>query len=312
MKKTLKRILITLTLFLTLIILGITLFFKTDLFYDQKVIWVETAMSTTSHQYLATWFLSQDEIDTILASNAVVNETNTSSDSVSITESTQEVNVYSISGATYTGTVVTVSDPSAVSLIDTTENNSGQKLSTVVSETDALVAINAAGFSFRNRSSSSSIINSLTIIDGELLYGDEDTTYSMIGLTENGILMLGNYTYEEAVTAGITDAIEFGPFLVVNGEAQVTSTSAGGIQPRTAIGQTADGTFIFVVIEGRTSSSLGATYYDLQQIMLEYGAVNATNLDGGGSSAMFYEGELMNTLSNGSERSIPNAFIVTL
>ncbi|AMC93782.1 hypothetical protein AOC36_07235 [Erysipelothrix larvae] len=291
---------------------GLIVFFKTDLFENERALWVETAMSTSNHQYLATWFLSQEEIDSILSEHEVINDTNSNSESVQISEPVEnKITEYDISGDTYTGTVVTISDPTSVSLMNTLEDGSGQKLSEVVSNENLAVAMNAGGFSFSRRLSSSGGLNSLTIIDGTVLYGESGVTYSMIGMSKDGKLMLGNYTIEQALEAGIDDAIEFGPFLVVNGENQIDSEVSGGIQPRTAIGQTEDGTFIFVVIEGRTTQSLGATYYDLQEIMNDFGAVNAANLDGGGSSSLYYYGTLMNTLSNNSERSIPTAFVVT-
>ena len=64
----------------------------------------------------------------------------------------------------------------------------------------------------------------------------------------------------------------------------------GGLNPRTAIGQRADGTVLLLVIDGRQPSSIGASYNDLIGIFMEYGAVNAYNLDGG-NSAMLMTGQ---------------------
>ena len=75
----------------------------------------------------------------------------------------------------------------------------------------------------------------------------------------------------------------------MNGETnQEAYNSESGYNPRTAIGQRADGVVIFVCIDGRQTSSLGGTYKDLINIMYEYGAVNACNMDGGSSSVMLY------------------------
>ena len=68
--------------------------------------------------------------------------------------------------------------------------------------------------------------------------------------------------------------------------------------PRTAIGQLADGTVILVCIDGRRATSLGATLAELCELFTEYGAVTAANLSGGASSAMVYDGELVSTPSN--------------
>lgn len=308
--KIVKRIL---SIFLTIFILGsifIITFFKTDIFANYRDLWVQTAMSTSNHEYLATWFLSDDEIDEILEKYEVTNTTNSEVDSVEIAETNQNITFEEISGSTYKGYVVIIDDPSSVSLIDTRNGNSGTTLGDTVAANNAVAAINAGGFGGTRKNNLGGTLNSLTIIDGELLYGTKGTTYKMIGFTKEGKLILGDYTYEQAMDIGIDDAISFGPFLIVNGVNQVTNSASGGLQPRTAIGQTKDGKLIFVVIEGRKYDSLGASYYDLQEIFTEYGAVNATNLDGGGSSTLYYEGELINSLSEGSQRQIPTAIIV--
>ena len=112
--------------------------------------------------------------------------------------------------------------------------------------------------------------------------------------------------------AGINSAVEFGPYLIVNGKNQIKNSNSGGIQPRTAIGQKKDGTIIMVCIDGRKPGySLGATLMDLQNVFNKYGAHNAANLDGGSSSTMYYNGKLVNKPSTPiGERYLPNAIIV--
>ena len=86
-----------------------------------------------------------------------------------------------------------------------------------------------------------------------------------------------------------------------------------GIAPRTAIGQREDGAILFVVIDGRQPShSIGANLYDVQQIMLEHGAVIAANLDGGSSTVLVKDGEVLNKPSTKNEegRYLPTAFLV--
>ena len=86
----------------------------------------------------------------------------------------------------------------------------------------------------------------------------------------------------------------------------------GGLHPRTAIGQRQDGTMILVVIDGRQPGySIGTNLLELQSIFERYGAYNAANLDGGYSSAMCFDGQLVTTPSTLlGERYLPNAFIV--
>ena len=99
--------------------------------------------------------------------------------------------------------------------------------------------------------------------------------------------------------------------LVSNGEPVSSDTLLSGVNPRTAIGQRADGAVLLLVIEGRQARSLGATYADLSDIMLQYGAVNACNLDGGSSSTLWFDGEYINSSASLiGDRRIPTAFLV--
>ena len=124
--------------------------------------------------------------------------------------------------------------------------------------------------------------------------------------------MLGKYTYQQALNEGIDSAVEFGPYIIVNGKNQITNASSGGIHPRMAIGQKKDGTFIFVVVDGRQPGySIGTNLLELQNIFNKYDAYNAANLDGGSSATMYYNGKVVNKTSTPmGERYLPNAFIV--
>ena len=107
-------------------------------------------------------------------------------------------------------------------------------------------------------------------------------------------------------------ACSFGPTLIVNGEpVEGSQISSSGVNPRTAIGQRADGAMLLLVVDGRQISSLGATFEDLISIMLEHGAVNAANLDGGSSSVMIYNGEVLNVCASvKGARPLPTAILV--
>ena len=114
-------------------------------------------------------------------------------------------------------------------------------------------------------------------------------------------------TAQAALDRGVRDAVSFGPVLVVNGEAVEVNGSGSGLNPRTAI----DGSILLVVIDGRQVNSLGASYSDVIELMLEYGAVNAANLDGGSSSLMYYNGEYINSCASMyGPRDLPTTIIV--
>ena len=126
------------------------------------------------------------------------------------------------------------------------------------------------------------------------------------------MLIVGNFSPKAAKEMGIRDALCFGPTLVINGEAVPIRGLGGGLNPRSAIGQRQDGTVILLCIEGRMPGSLGASFFDLIEIMLNYGAVNASNLDGGLSTTLVYNDELLNTIPNlYGPRRIPTFFMVS-
>ena len=140
------------------------------------------------------------------------------------------------------------------------------------------------------------------------VWGDLKKTYEVIGFNNDNILIVGSMTGQQALDAGIRDALSFGPILVMNGKASTVKGSGSGLNPRSAIGQRADGAILLLAIDGRRADSLGASYADLIDIMLEYGAVNAANLDGGNSTGLVYNGSLVN--KGLFYRGLPTCFIV--
>lgn len=302
----------------------IIVFFKTDIFKKYKELWVQTAMSTMSHQYLATLFLAEEEINEIMDSLEVVNTENSNVEEIStneseideshiaILENENNVSVEKIAGKGYVGYVMTIKDPSKVKLVDSRKNNAGTKLSEIVETNNAIAGINAGGFIDENGHGNGGQLSNVAIIDGKLINGNNNSKYAFIGFNNEGTLILGRYTYEEARAIGMVSAVEFGPYIIVNGKKQITNSNSGGIQPRTAIGQKKDGTLIFVCIDGRKPGySLGTTLMELQNIFERYEVYNAANLDGGSSTTMYFEGKLVNKPSTPSgERYLPNAIIV--
>ena len=138
----------------------------------------------------------------------------------------------------------------------------------------------------------------------------------MVGLDAEGILIVGKMTGQQALDAGIRWAVSFNMegaingALVVNGEVQ-SQNLPSGVNPRTAIGQRADGALLLLVLDGRSVDTLGATLKDVCDVMLEYGAVNVGNLDGGSSSVMVYNGEIINSCASVTgPRYIPDGFVV--
>lgn len=156
--------------------------------------------------------------------------------------------------------------------------------------------------------------------EGNLIVQEDMSVYHVCGFTEDNKFVMGNLTLDEIKEHKFRDFVytvhETGPFLVMNGEALVsevpdTATYGGGKNPRTAIGQRKDGTVLLLAVDGRQAASVGATFIDLANVMLEYGAYNACAMDGGTSTQMFYKGELVsNPYSAYGVRRCPTAWLV--
>ena len=122
---------------------------------------------------------------------------------------------------------------------------------------------------------------------------------------------MGRFTAAQIRQRDIQYGVCFGPVLIVNGEPVDPDSLGSGVNPRTAIGQRSDGAVLLLVIDGRQVSSLGATYQDLVEVFLSYGAVNACNLDGGSSTMMWYEGDYINNCASVvGIRPVPTSFLV--
>lgn len=228
------------------------------------------------------------------------------------------IKIVEVTGSTYRGEMMIISDPSRV-FVATLDNYgpdyTGMTLSKFINKYDAIGGVNAGGFVDYNGTGNGGTPDGLVMGGGEVLWGGMDTKYKcVIGFDENHIMHVGNFSGKIAKDMGIVSAVSFGPgpVLVVNGKPlNEDKNLGGGLNPRTAIGQRADGAILLLVVDGRQVESIGATYDDLVDIMLEFGAVNAANLDGGSSTRMHYKGTLINNCASMiGERFLPNAILV--
>ena len=239
------------------------------------------------------------------ASGAVVNELDPDGDGIEVHE---------ISGPMYHGQMLVIYDPSRimVATIDNyNHNGAGMTLKELIDKYGGVGGINGGQYEDTNGMGIGGWPEGIVISEGELRMGNLGSTYDVYGLTKENVLVVGRMTAQYALDIGVRDAVSFGPALIVNGVPADYSGSGGGLNPRTAIGQRADGAILLLVIEGRKTSSMGATMADLIDIMLEYGGVNAANLAGGMSSAMWlYDDELVSSSSIRVDRQMPTAFII--
>ena len=156
------------------------------------------------------------------------------------------------------------------------------------------------------------------VIKNGVLYRDtvrDNASYGDLAIYADGsfeIVYEDEVTAQELIDQGVVNLLAFGPALVKNGEIVVdTSTEVGramASNPRTAIGIIDENHYIIVVADGRTTESEGLSLYQMAEIMKEYGATTAYNLDGGGSSTLYFNGQVINNpTTNGntiSERAV--------
>ena len=207
------------------------------------------------------------------------------------------VRIETISGDTFNGYVMIIRDPSKVYLATSSEEFSkdvpGSRITDEIEKQGAIAAINAGAFFDNGTSDKSvgSVPEGLVIAGGKVVWNSGAAPeQGFVGFNQDNVLVVAQtMTAYKAQELGIRDGCCFGPVLITNGEInEVEYNANSGYNPRTAIGQRADGAVLFVCIDGRQTSSLGGTYADLIDIMVEYEAVNACNLDGGSSSVMLY------------------------
>ncbi|ESL01887.1 hypothetical protein GCWU000282_03006 [Catonella morbi ATCC 51271] len=136
-----------------------------------------------------------------------------------------------------------------------------------------------------------------------------DSEYPDLAVYKDGsfkIIYETEVTAEELLADGVVNLFAFGPSLVENGEISVDQNTevrqAMTKNPRTAIGIVDKNHYILVVSDGRTSESEGLSLYELAEVLKEYGATTAYNLDGGGSSTMYFNGNIVNNPTTNGHR----------
>ena len=295
---------------------------------------ITTALATGNHKYFANVLYSDEDIIQVLKDNTVVetgDDTNASEITFDNSPKESYDSIYEqqilereegalyklieIDEKDYSGYLVAIYDASKIDLVTSSKINSGgQVMTTFSKEQKAKVAINASGFSRRN----GALIPTGTVIqNGKVASVGAANRHGggLIGFNKDNVLVLTTESAEKAIKKGMVDAVTFGPFLIVNGKsAEVKGNGGWGYANRTAIAQRKDGIVLFLVIDGRgANGSNGISIKDMITLFEKYGAYNAANLDGGGSSVLTIEGKLINDprgFGYTGERYLPNAWMV--
>ena len=280
--------------------------------------YVNTAMKTKDHQYLAKVFYSDKTIENIINSNYFIEITeevklddvviDTSPKSSYDNKYDEEIltrdpgnndyKIINIKVGISKGYLVAIYDPTKVSLIRAKQFNIGrygEQVAAMCNRYNASVCINGGGFV--DHGTGSDIPLGYIIDDGKIEWPANNWDSSrgnLIGFNSEGkLLLLANATGTEALEAGMMDGLEFGPFLIVNGKPIEIVGDPWGKSPRAAIGQRKDGVVLFLVIDGENYVD-GASLQDVVDIFTKYGAYNAANLDGGHSTSLAINGKLYN------------------
>ena len=218
-----------------------------------------------------------------------------------------------VTGEGYVGYMMIVQDPSRVILGTVPESygHRGYTVAEMVEKFDAVAGVNAGGFEDPGGHGNGSTPSTMTVFEGKIYYDYKGIQDGFVGFDSNNVMHVGKFTAQDVKDKDIQYGVAFGPVLVVNGEAADRSKLASGINPRTAIGQRSDGAVLLLVVDGRQAISLGCTWLDMVDIFLEYGAVNACNLDGGSSTLMWYQGDYINNCASVvGIRPVPTTFLV--
>ena len=320
-----------------------------------RTLFITTILETGQLKFLANWVCSDEEIQKIIDMNSMEKvDTTVDTSLISINPSDDnpesgESNPYAdeefdengirieeISGRTFFAKMMIIKDPSQVVMATTSQNGSwgeyGKNLDEIISDRGAIGGVNAGIYVSVGNKGGQPL--GVVVENGQITYNQPSglTGLYMIGFNNDNILIIKDLTgmssadFENYVkNEGIRDAHCFQEessdsnnhfvSLISNGEARVLNGTGSGANPRTAIGQRADGAVLFLVTDGRGASGhLGATASDLIGIMQEYGAINAANLDGGSSSSMVYNGAYeMSSVTfyyKNSSWKLPTAFAV--
>lgn len=343
-----------------------------------RTIYIETAMTTNTHQWLATWFIPEkiiaevmlkynegkeaqeelastwENVEEIVDSeedieffkrywelktdsfteyikkhpstvkdgfdNLVVEDLDnklgiktTEGDDVLVIDIPNNLIIIGVKGSGYKGKMAIVKESEQIIMAKSKSLGSfGQEIDSFCSDNDAILGINASGFVDPKGESFGSQVKGCLVIDG-VDYGShhEEPAWKYFGVKSKDERMYISY-----FTPGMQEeyrwAMEFYPGLIIDGESVVDGTYGMGIQPRTTIGQTKDGSMLLLVVDGRQTHSLGCTVADCADIMLRYKAYQGMNLDGGSSSVMYYKGQFITSSSSvtGRGRYMPNAILV--
>lgn len=229
--------------------------------------------------------------------------------------------VIPISGSKFSGYLIAVYEPERMHVAVTSKFGvDGEYVDKMVSDNNALLGINAGGFADADFNGDGGTPAGLTITRNKMVASDyyNSSRGGIVGFNAQNKLILKDLDSNGVVSEGMRDCVSFAPYLIVDGQAQ-TMTGSGAFGPsgrtaRSVIGQREDGIVLLLCVDGDRTKGEGATLPEIIEIMQSYGAVQASDLDGGTSCQLVVGNKMINdpTSLNGEHRSRPvaSAFIL--
>ena len=337
----LKKSVVALLVFSIVISLGIVgyvtvVFGNIPFVVKWRNIWIETAMTTDQHKWLATCFFPDSLINEVMGAqvdikdisvtdiygnqssdilgqeNLVVGEKDKFGNTVFVNDLEEDIVILEIKKSNFKGKLVLVDDPSRVFLgVTDYKGSRGEFICDYLEKENAVVGVNASGFNDIGGVSLGGEVTGQCVSNGEY-WGTYSSQYTLVGFDNNNRLVVGGI--EDWREYNIRDGFQYKPTLILDGKKVVEDSAGWGLQPRTVIGQCKNGVVLMLVVDGRqVGYSIGATMEDCADILLQYGAVTAGACDGGSSSVIGYDGEVINkpcARDMPTGRYLPNAWLV--
>ncbi len=216
-----------------------------------------------------------------------------------------------VKGSTYRGALAICKDPSRLKLaVSSSIGSVGQKAGYIAEQNDGLLAMTASGFIDEGGAGNGGKVAGGCMSSGETYGTHYAWGYKRIELHQDNRLYISDAhtSYGE----GCTDAMEFTPALVVDGEDVSGGSIFTSMNPRACLGQTRDEAVMMLVIEGRRIDSAGTNAETCAEILLRYDCYQAMNMDGGTSAILWYDGEYVTRCSRSDTpegRYLPNAWV---
>ena len=223
-----------------------------------------------------------------------------------------EIMIARVKGSTYRGVLVIMKDPSRLSLqAASTLGSVGQVCGKIAEAHGGVIGMTGSGFIDPGGTGNGGTLAGYAMCNGKSYGGHMGYGYKRLELHEDNRIYIRDSDSE--VSPGTTDAVEFSPAMIIDGETVVNARSGfSDLQPRACLGQSKYGEIIALLVEGRLATSVGISVPDCAAIMAKHDCMQAMNLDGGTSAMIWYKGKYIMRSSNPAltaGRTLPNAFV---